>query len=369
MAKRHSTRDDSMRHEKKYSPLALGLFVEAPLIALAWLAWITGTGQSAGADFAIFRHAGQLVAHGRTPYGAVASLADQHHFVYPEPFAYLFAPFSLIGLRVGAILFLLLSAAALIVALRLLRVADWRVYGAALLAPPVFDALGVGSISLFLLLAAAAAWRFRHSGWAGILIAIAVAAKLFMWPLLVWLIVTRRFRSTVAAAVTFGVILAAWAATDAASIGSYPRMLRALEIAQPSSYSVRALALAAGIPAVDALTVVIAVAAAMAVVAVTVSRGEMQGFSAALIVSLFATPLLWLHYLVLLLVPLMLHRRRLTWPFLLLACLWVTPATGPGNQVAWRSVVVLAVIGLVGLATFARPTQRTVELSPVPPAA
>jgi alpha-1,2-mannosyltransferase len=356
-----------MRHEKKYSPLALGLFIEAPLIALAWLAWIAGTGQAASADFAIFRHAGRLVAHGRTPYGAVASLADQHHFVYPEPFAYLFSPFALIGPRIGAILFLLMSAAALMAALRLLRVADWRVYGAALLAPPVFDALGVGSISLFLLLAAAAAWRLRHSGWAGVLVAVAVAAKLFMWPLLVWLIVTRRFRAALAAFITFVVVLAAWAATDPGSIGSYPRMLRALEIAQPSSYSVRALLLAAGVPAVDGLTVIIAMAATIAVVAVTVTRGERQGFSAALVVSLFATPLLWLHYLVLLLVPLMLHRPRLTGPFLLLACLWVTPGTGPGSQVAWRSIVVLAVISFVGLATFVRPKQRTIELSPIPP--
>ena len=49
-----------------------------------------------------------------------------------------------------------------------------------------------GNVSL-LVFAVALAWRFRDKAWAvGSLIGLAVAVKLFLWPLAVWLAITRR---------------------------------------------------------------------------------------------------------------------------------------------------------------------------------
>jgi hypothetical protein len=328
----------------RYRPLQLALFGEVPLIVAGWLALATGHGGPAGADFAIFRHAGTLVLHGRSPYVApsVTVLADKANFVYPAPFAYVFAPFALIGQRAGAILFLAASVAALFAALRLLGITDWRLYGVALLVPPVFDALGVGSISLWLLLGVAASWRLRDSRWGGIALGVTVAVKLFLWPLLLWVIIARRFQMLVTAGVTVAVLVVVWAATQP-GLSTYPRMLRALELAQPSSYSPRALWLAFGLPGADVVVATVAVVGAAAVGLVAYRAGERAAFAAAIVVSLFATPLLWLHYLVLLFVPLAFSHRRLSWAWLLLALMWITPGTGPGLDVGWKAALVLAV--------------------------
>jgi alpha-1,2-mannosyltransferase len=169
------------------------------------------------------------VLHGRSPYVAptVRLLAQNDHFVYPQPFAYLFAPLALVPERVGALVFLAASVAAVVTALRLLGVRDWRCYGAALLTVPVFGALGVGSIGPLLALLVAAGWRNRDRPTGGILVALAAAAKLFLWPLLVWLLVTRRFRA-LAASARWALPLLLWATPHPESMGSRGRIVLVL---------------------------------------------------------------------------------------------------------------------------------------------
>jgi hypothetical protein len=326
-------------------PLQLGVFVEAPLFLLGWLVFSSGGRSTVGYDFAIFRQAGDAVLHGRSPYvkPTVALLSQNTHFVYPAPFAYPFVPFALIGERLGAIIFLVLSVAAIVVSLRLLEVRDWRLYGLSILGVPTFSALGFGTIGPLLLLAAAASWRLRRSPWSGVLLALAAAAKLFMWPLLIWLLLTRRFRASVAAAGTLGVLVAFWAATNWAGLAEYPATLRALERGHPSSYSPRSLWLAMGLPGAQFVAVTIAL---VGVVLISRARDDKAGFSAAIAVSLLATPLLWLHYLVLLLIPLALYRPRLSWLWLLPLGLWVTPEPEPHASI-WRIGVVVATVIVV----------------------
>jgi hypothetical protein len=329
-------------------PLEFAVFGYAPLLFVTWLAWFV-SGHGGGGDFAIFRHAGERVLHGHSPYVAPTAglLAANDRFVYPTPFAFPFVPFALVSEHVGAVVFLLCSVAAIVAALRLLGLADRRCYGAAILSMPVFGALGVGAVGPFLLLLVAAGWRRRDGLSGGILLAVAAATKLFLWPLLVWLVVTRRIRGAAAAAATLAMIAGVWAIVDLHGLRLYPETVRVLnEVQRWKSYSPQTLALSLGLPARAAVPLAVAVALAGSLVIFRARGNERRSFALAAIVALVATPILWLHYLVLLFVPLALLRPRLSPVWALPAVLWMTPHPESLGSV-WRIVLVLAIVLVV----------------------
>lgn len=351
-------------------PLEIGVFIQVPLIFCLWLAWYM-YGHGGGVDFAIFRVAGWEVLHGHTPYVAPTHklLAANDHFVYPTPFALPFIPFALIPQHVGAVVFFLLSVAAVLASIWLLGVRDWRCYGASMLMAPVFGAFGVGSIGPFLLLLCALGWRFRDRTVAGVPIALAAAAKLFLWPLLVWLLVTRRFRAFAASVATIAATLALWAAIDPGGLRRYPQTVHVLnEVQRWKSYSVQSLLISLHAPALTSELVAgaVAVAAVVALVLLRRRRDEVT-FGIAVVAALLATPILWNHYLVLLVAPIALARPRLAPLWLLPAVLWATPHP-ESVGIVWRIVVVLGVLGLVAV-QIVRRSPSLAKLSPLAPRA
>ncbi len=96
--------------------------------------------------------------------------------------------------------------------LYVLEVRDWRCYGLALLWPPVISAIQTGNLTLWFGLAAALTWRFRDRLIApSASIGVTLAAKFFLWPLVVWLAATRRIAASVlACALGAGLLLASW---------------------------------------------------------------------------------------------------------------------------------------------------------------
>ena len=343
-----------------------------PALAFLWLVWFV-YGHGGGGDFAIFRRAGSAVLHGHSPYvqPTLKLLAANDHFVYATPVALPFIPFAAMPEETAAVGFLVLSVAAVLASVWLLDVRDWRCYGAALLGVSVFGALGVGSIGPFLLLLCALGWRFRDRTVAGMPLALAAAAKLFLWPLLVWLLVTRRFRAFGAALATLAATLALWAAIDPTGMRRYPETVRLLnDVQRWKSYSVQSLFISLHMPA--STSELVAGATALAAVAALVllrRRGDEVTFAAAVVAALIATPILWNHYLVLLLVPIALARPRLAPLWLLPVVLWATPHP-ESLGVVWRIVLVLAVIVVVGVQTvrrrsLTRPlTKRLAGLAP-----
>ncbi len=309
-------------------PFELGVFAQVPAIVVLWLAWFV-YGHGGGGDFAVFRRAGREVLHGHSPYvhPTVKLLAANDRFVYPTPFALPFIPFAVAPERATAVAFLILSVAAVLASIWLLGVRDWRCYGAALLGVSVIGALGVGSIGPFLLLLCALGWRFRDRTVAGVPLAVAAAAKLFLWPVLVWLLVTRRFRAFAASLATIGATLALWASIDPGGMRRYPQTVRLLnEVQRWKSYSVQSLLISLHVTA--STSELVAAATAIAAVAALVllrRRGDEVTFAAAVISALIATPILWNHYLVLLLAPIALARPRLAPLWLLPLVLWATP--------------------------------------------
>jgi alpha-1,2-mannosyltransferase len=347
-------------------PLELGVFGQVPAIVFLWLVWFV-YGHGGGGDFAIFRGAGRAVLHGHSPYvhPTLKLLAANDRFVYPTPFALPFIPFAAAPEKAAAVAFVVLSVAAVFGSIWLLGVRDWRCYGASLLGVSVLGALGVGSIGPFLLLLCALGWRFRDRTVAGVPLALAATAKLFLWPLLVWLLVTRRFRAFAASLGTIGVILALWAGIDIGGLHRYPQTVRLLnDVQRWKSYSVQSLLISLHVPAstsevVAGATAVIAVAALV----LLRRRSDEVTFSAAIGAALIATPILWNHYLVLLLAPIALARPRLAPLWLLPLVLWATPHP-ESVGVVWRIVLVLSVVGLVAIRSAwpGRPRSLTERL-------
>jgi hypothetical protein len=343
-------------------PWEVVCFLWVPALGMAYAAWFEFTAREALEDFGIFRAAALDVVHGRSPYVApnATALAHFDKFVYPPVAALLFAPFAALPSEAARVLMFLAGLAAVLGALRLLRVQDWRCYGVAILSAPAINSLALGALTSFLLLGAAFAWRYRdRPAVAGVATAFTAVLKLFLWPLAVWLLVTRRWRALVlCVGVALVALLGGWAVIGFAGLRSYPALVHVLErLEGPASYStVALLGLSGG--AATAITVVLSLAAVVAIgLAARGNGGDQRALAVAILASLVATPLVWLHYLLLLFVPIALYRPRLSALWFLPLALWVTPLTH-SQGTTWRIAVALGVIGVVAL--------RTVGASAVP---
>jgi glycosyl transferase family 87 len=226
------------------------------------------------------------------------------------------------------------------------------------------SALAFGTVGPLLLLLVALGWRFRDHALAGVMLALAAAAKLFLWPVLVWLVVTRRWRGTAAAAITLASVLLVWLLIDPTGLRRYPETVRALNTAQQwKSYSVQSLVISIGLPrqVADAVLVVLAFAAVAGVVMLARRRADRRSFGIAVIGALLASPILWLHYLVLLPAPIALIRPRLSALWFVPLVLWTTPHPQSFGT-TWEIVVVLAVIVVIA-AAIAKPTDTVAACS------
>jgi hypothetical protein len=357
LANRIKTFDESFGERLRAfaRPWEIVCFLWVPALALAYACWYTLTSSVGLQDFGVFRSAAISVVHGRSPYVAPTpeALAHFDKFVYPPVAALLFAPFAAFPPEAGRALMFVAGVAALLGALRVLGVEDWRCYGLAIVSAPAVNSLGVGAITSFLLLGAALAWRHRGNTWvAGVATAFTAVLKLFLWPLGIWLLATRRWRAAAVCAGTGLILLVGgWAVIDFTGLRSYPTLVHVLEkIEGPVSYSVVALFGLTG-AAATAATVVLSLASICAVcLAARGADGDRRAFAIAVLVSLVATPLLWLHYLLLLYVPIALYRPRLSGLWFVPLALWATPTTH-SHGITWRIALDLSVVAVVAVRT------------------
>jgi alpha-1,2-mannosyltransferase len=345
------------------------LFVEAPLIVLALVGYWAVTGK-VGEDFDTFRLAAIAVMHGRSPYppAVPALLALNNKFVYPPVDAYVLIPFAVVPRVLGWVLFLLAGCGSVALGLRLLGVRDWRCYGVALLSPPLFLALTIGAIGPFLFLGVAASWRYRDSvGRAALVVGATFVAKLILWPLVVWLAATRRYKAAAGSAIAAVVLtVVPWAGIGFAGFSSYPTLLRALDDAQEwKSYSLQGLAISLGLPIAVGTVALAIVGVGGCLLTVYVARqenGDERAFVVAVVTALLATPLLWIHYLVLLFAPLAVRQRRLSLLWGVPALLWATPYLDSAGT-TWRPLALLGVTLFLGALLVDSRPSRSVERS------
>jgi hypothetical protein len=144
----------------------------------------------------------------------------------------------------------------------------------------------------------------------------------------------------------------------------YPELVRNLADSMADrGYSLVALGAAAGLPADAANLLPWLVGVPLLAVAPVVARredGDRRAFSVAIVAALVLTPIVWLHYFALLIVPLALTRPRLAWAWGLLWLLWLTPGHVTNSDL-WRialGTAVMAAALVVVVVTRGQPGGR-----------
>jgi alpha-1,2-mannosyltransferase len=306
-------------------------------------------------DWEIFRDAARSIVHGRSPFPPAdpAALAHGDKYVYPPVTALLMAPLAFLPDVAGKAVFLVLALACVLLALRLLGVRDWRCYGLAALTAPVLDTLSLGAISSALLLGVAAAWRYRDRRFVTAAVtAVTAVAKVFVWPLFVWLLATRRLRTALwAAGLSVFLLIGGWAVIGFAGLGGYPHLLRVLtKVDAAQSYSLAGLLRVDGGAATALSALLVIVVTAGVFLAARGPDGDRRALAVAAAGALLATPVLWLHYLDLLFVPIAFARPRLSAVWFAPLAFWATPLAHSHGSI-WRICFVLAVSTLIVLRT------------------
>ena len=337
------------------------LFAVLPLVLVPLLL------HAAGSDYLwdfrkAFLPAARALMDGDSPYPrSLSELTSNAEYVYPPLAALVMAPFTWLPQTVAEVLFVALSLAAPALALHILRVRDWRCYGLVYLWPPLLGGVSLGTLSPFMALAVAAAWRYRSSSVAlGATVAGAAVAKLFLWPLLVLFAAGDRWRAAAASVVlACAAGLASWAVIGFAGLREYPHLLSELSrLESGDGYSPTALGLALGLPRGDALAIAIAIGLPLLVAAGVLIRrpaSQLPALACVIAAVLALSPVVWLHYLILLLVPIAAARDRLGLLWFAPLLFWATPGTASSGS-AWRIALVLAIVaGTLVLA--ARPAR------------
>jgi Glycosyltransferase family 87 len=305
-------------------------------------------------DFKTFWQSGHDVLHGHSPYPQELPTAAHRQsfrpFVYPAPAAVAMVPFALIPFVVANILWAVAGVCAVAGSLRLLGVRDWRCYGAAFAWPAVWSSIDNGAISVFLVLGCAALWRYRDRAYvAGALVAALVLLKLYLWPLGVFLLATRRWRAALTAVVGGAAgTLAGWAVIGFDGLSLYPRLLgRLTTLVGNESYSFYALSESLGAGPQAAKLLMVAAGGLILVAAVVRARrgdGEAAGFVLTIAASLALTPIVWPHYFGLVCIAVALARPYFS-PAWLLPMFILVPAWSAGHPL----LIVAAVVPFAGI--------------------
>ena len=162
--------------------------------------------------------------------------------VYPPLFVFAAVPLALLPFTAAAWAWSFVLALSVLASLWILRVRDWRCYVLAATSPPVLHGVFYGNLTLLLILPLALAWRYRdRAPLVGTAVGVAIAGELFVWPLLAWLLLTRRFRATAwALGATAALVVGVWSIIGFQGLRSYPALLRVVQ----DVYGVRSTSLA-----------------------------------------------------------------------------------------------------------------------------
>lgn len=280
--------------------------------------------------------AGTRILHGVNPYDIgqlrqeVAAFSAGHGFHsivsprWPAPVLLLAVPLALLPIHLAATIFVFISVLAVIGALRLLNVRDPVCVLVALVSAPTVNGVLVGNISPLIFLGAALAWRLRSRYLTSAAVtASVIVAKLFLWPLGVWLLVAKGRRSMLmCGALAILIALVGWMVIGFAGLTSYPQMLvDVAKIGEPRGCSLVAFLMYLGFNAGTARFLALSVAFGILFMAWRLSRRPdcaRQAYGLIIVAALTATPVVWGHYLVLLFIPIALLSPRISW-------LWFLP--------------------------------------------
>jgi alpha-1,2-mannosyltransferase len=300
-------------------------------------------------DLDVFLRAGKALLHGGAVYPSPRSAAvySGHSFVYPFASAWPFVPLAALPATLARGLFLAVSAGAVLMAA--MGRADRDRWPAVLVLLTAFTITGLqlGALSPLLLAGAVCLWRLReHPVGLGLLAGVVVTSKLYLAPLLLWLLLSRRYRALAWAFATTLCLLGLGFLVGPIGPVAYAHLLSRL-----GSHEARA-----GFGPVGALmNLGLSAAAAQALAALAVAclvgaayrrwRGggdERVLFAAGIVASLALSPIVWSHYLALVAaIPIVFELRR-RWFLALALCSWaIAPPHGVHVHTALLGVTAL----------------------------
>jgi Glycosyltransferase family 87 len=300
------------------------------------------------------------VLHGASPYGpsTPAALGSQTAFVYPPLGAFLGAPLTVVSGQTADVLVTVLATLAVPALLLLVGVRDWRCIGAALLWMPTSSAIHLGTVSVPMALGVALLWRWRDRPLrAGVVLGLVIALKLFLWPLLIWLAITRRFRAATAATVsTIAFVLVPWIPLEGAGLMGYPHRLSVLtSLEAHQGFSPAALLAHLGVGWGAAEAIGYGLGSLVLIWAYRRRDQETSSFGLVCASALLLTPILWPNYLVIMLAPLGLLRPRFSLVWLLPVILIDQAAFNPP---VWEVAVFLVTLAVVTAAASVPMARR-----------
>jgi hypothetical protein len=333
-------------------------------------------GWSVPPDFSDFYLAAHAVLSGKSPY-QIDLPPGWLGYVYPPLLAWLMTPLTLLPVAVAVSLWALLSVLFVVAALWVLGVRDWRCYPVALLSPFNRSAIEFGAIEGLLVLAVSLSWRYRDTRvQASLAGGLSIALKLYVWPLALWYGLSGRTRTAFLTCVaTVGFVLVPWALIGFQDLKSYPSLVRDVADQQANSWSLVALAEGLDFAPTFARTLSLAVGVCLLFLSYRAARApgdtkevrDRRSFTLAIAAALALTPVVWNHYLLLLIVPVALARPRLSglWGLPLAAnCLYLFDWYGPGDGL--RPIVATTAIAAATIALAveaqARPRSNALRL-------
>lgn len=346
--------------------LSTGILLAVATIVLT-SGFLTATSlQLYGSDFRTQYYRGaEAVVQGEPLYRERESVSlETTPYVYPPPTAVAAVPLTVLPEDVAVVVAVIATVGAVLGALALVGVRDHRCYLAVLASAPLWNLLETANLTGVLAFALALAWRWRTSLWkVAIVLGLAVAAKLFLWPLLVWAAALRLRAAAYGAALAVLTILGAWTLVGMQGFREFPGLAERLaQVWGPESYSILGMTAALGLDdsVGRALSILVGVALLAACVRLARRRSQVAAFATAVAAALAFSPIVWQHYLVLLLVPLGLARPRFAPIWLLPLLAWLSPRTGHGDGI--EPFVPALVAGLVVAAVLWRPRTKPVVL-------
>jgi hypothetical protein len=287
-------------------------------------------------DLNVFLHAGRAALDGRQIYPTPGSPAvySGFSFVYPYFAVWPFVPLAALPSGLSTTLYFAISVGAVLAASYIAADGDPWPPALVLCTTYTITGLQLGALSPLLFAGTVLMWRLRGRPVAfALLAAPVVASKLFLAPLLLWPLLARRYRAFAWASASTLALLAVSFAVGPLGPGAYLQLLSELGRNEAhSGFSLIGALRNGGFP----LAAAQAVAAALALIVLAGAylqhrRGhdERVLFCGALAVSLILTPVLWSHYLILVLAGMFALKSPRRWLIVLALASWaIAPPHG-----------------------------------------
>jgi alpha-1,2-mannosyltransferase len=289
-----------------------------PVVAvLSFVFGLTATlafaGSTLGYDFLAYHQAAVRLLDGQPLYDmSYTETGGFGLFYYPPTFAPLLLPFGLLSATTATWSWIVLSVAVFLIGVAVLPTSTTVRWWILLLAGwsfPFVYAAKLGQVGPILFGLLAIGWRWLEQPVVlGAASALGTAIKMQPGLILVWALLTGRFRAVLVGALVLGAL--AVVATVMAGFGAWTDFLTLLRtvsdpIATAHNFTPGAVAYQAGVPAglASGLQLISTFAALVAVAAATRLATDEASYMVAVIASQLVSPILWDHYAVLLLLP------------------------------------------------------------------